>query len=271
MREKRSLQLAYSELQDRMLDEESRLAKAAKIAAVVQHFLGRSSLEGLRLLDIGCSAGIVAHDLTRRGAAAIGIDVDVPGLAKAQASFGKEVAFLCADAERLPLASGEIEVVVFNQIYEHVVDPVPVAAEIRRVLAPGGVAYLGLANRLGVIEPHYKLPFLSWLPRPLAHRYIRATGKADRYHERFLTRPGLRRLFGDLDVWDYTFPVLAEPDRFEARDVVPPLVHRLPGRAMRAVAPLIPQYIWIATRTPQRPLGGAVAVPPLHLGTLRAG
>ena len=65
---------------------------------------------------------------------------------------------------------------VLNHIYEHVVDPDAVLREIRRVLAPDGVVYLGLANRLGVVEPHYRLPFLSWLPHgPLADRYVRAS------------------------------------------------------------------------------------------------
>ena len=36
--------------------------------------------------------------------------------------------------------------VVFNHIYEHVVDPDAVLAEIRRVLRPDGVVYLGSAT-----------------------------------------------------------------------------------------------------------------------------
>ena len=53
-----------------------------------------------------------------------------------------------------------------------------------RVLADNGVLYLGLGNRLGIIEPHYKLPFLSYLPPSLADRYVRASGRADHYYER---------------------------------------------------------------------------------------
>jgi SAM-dependent methyltransferase len=265
MSEKRAKQVAYSEQQALMLDETSRRRKAAKIASVLEHFLARDSLRGLRLLDIGCSGGIVANELHERGAMVIGADIDVPGLAGAQARYGDRVSFLCTDGERLPLATGTVDVVVLNHIYEHVVDPEVLAAEVARVLAPNGVAYLGLGNRLGVMEPHYRLPFLSWLPRPLAHRYVRAFGRAGRYHERFRTRRGLRRLFGALDIWDYTLPVLADPHRFGAREEVPGMVSRSPAAVLAAMVPLIPTYIWIGTHGKLVPLGPPAAIPPRHL------
>jgi SAM-dependent methyltransferase len=265
MTEKRAKQTAYSEQQALMLDEASRRHKAAKIASVLEHFLGRDSLSGLRLLDIGCSGGIVASELHKRGATVIGADIDVPGLVKAQASYGDQVSFVCTDGEQLPFADGSIDVVVLNHVYEHVVDHRLLAAEVARVLAPQGVAYLGLGNRLGIMEPHYRLPFLSWLPRPLAHRYVRASGRAGSYHERFLTRRGLRRLFGHLDLWDYTLPVLASPQVFAAADVVPGPVRRSPAWLLSSLVPLIPTYVWVGTHGGRVPLGPPVAVPPRHL------
>src|SRR2546423_141425 len=154
MTEKRRPQLAYSEIQPAMLDEAGRRAKAGKIVAVVEHFLGVDSLKGLRLLDLGCSAGLVCDEFRGRGADVVGIDIDVPALAKARQRFGDRISFLCATGERLPLADGSVDVVVFNHVYEHVVDPVRVVAELRRVLAPEGMAYFAFANRLGIVEPH---------------------------------------------------------------------------------------------------------------------
>jgi SAM-dependent methyltransferase len=265
MSEKRDKQVAYSEQQALMLDETSRRRKAGKIASVLEHFLARDSLSGLRLLDIGCSGGIVASELSKRGATVIGVDIDVPGLTKAHARYGDSISFLCSDAEQLPIATGTVDVVVLNHIYEHVVNPGALAAEVARVLAPKGIAYLGLGNRLGVMEPHYRLPFLSWLPRPLAHRYVRALGRAGSYHERFLTRRGLRHLFGALDIWDYTLPVLANPQQFGAGDVVPRPVSRSPAVVLSAMVPLIPTYIWIGTCGELVPLGTRLAIAPRHL------
>ena len=262
MPEERTRQLAYSEQQALMLHEPSRRAKARKMASVLEHFLGRSDLEGLRVLDVGCSGGIVADELTSRGARPIGVDIDVPGLVQAEQRFGGRIPFLCADSEQLPFATGSLDVVICNHVYEHVVDPAKLFAELRRVLAPNGVAYLGLGNRLGVMEPHYRLPFLSWLPRGLAHRYVRATGRAESYHEAFTTWSGLRRLLRDFSVWDYTYSVLADPVTFAAGDVVPGWASKVPQAALKAARPLVPTYIWIGTPRPAEPQGPALPVPP---------
>jgi 2-polyprenyl-3-methyl-5-hydroxy-6-metoxy-1,4-benzoquinol methylase len=262
--ETRRPQLAYSDQQALMLDEPSRRAKAAKIAAVVEHFLGRDSLDGLTVLDVGCSGGIVADELRRTGARMVGVDIDVPGLGKANRDYGAQVDFVCGDSQQLPFADSSIDVVVCNHIYEHVVDPAALFAELRRVVRPDGMLYLGLGNRLGVMEPHYRLPFLSWLPRGLAHRYVRAFHRADQYHEAFTTWSGLKRLTKGLYVWDYTYAVLTDPRTFAAGDVVPGWTTRVPGPLLRALRPLVPTYIWVATPKPSQPLGTQTpgAVPP---------
>lgn len=267
MARQRTAQLEYSELMGAMLDEEKRRRKARKIIAVLRHFLGRDDLGGLTVADVGCSAGFIADELAAAGAHTIGVDVDVPGLRKAHDRFGERVAFCCGDGERLPFADGSVDAIVFNHIYEHVLDPDAIIAEMHRVLAPGGLLYLGLGNRLGVIEPHYKLPFLSYLPPPLSDAYVRATGRADHYHERFRTRTGLRRMLAGWFVWDYSLPVLGDPARFAAGDVAPGPVARLPRTAVRAALPLVPTYLWVATKRPRTPLGPAVAWPPERVPT----
>ncbi|MFI6501528.1 methyltransferase domain-containing protein [Nonomuraea typhae] len=265
----RQQQLEYSEFQAAMLDEDKRRRKAAKIIAVLEHFHG--PLAGLTVGDVGCSAGFIADELADAGAKhTLGIDIDVPGLRKAADRFGERVAFICGDGTALPFPDGSIDVLVFNHIYEHVVDPDAVVAEMHRVLSDDGVLYLGLGNRLGVMEPHYKLPFLSYLPPSLADRYVRAFGRADHYYERFRTRRGLKRMLRAFHVWDYTFPVLATPGRFAGGE----LFAGLPGKVARAVLaktprevlklllPLVPTYLWVATKTPRRPRGAALPQPP---------
>jgi len=263
MADERTEQLAYSEQMAAMLDEHARRRKAAKLLAVLRHALGREDLSGLTAVDVGCSAGFIADELALAGAHTHGVDIDVPGLSKAAARFGDRVQFVCANGERLPFADGGADVVVLNHIYEHVVDPEAVVRDIHRVLSEDGVLYLGLANRLGIIEPHYKLPFLSWLPHGrLADRYVRAFGRADHYYERFRTRRGLKKLFAAFDVWDYTLPVLADAPAFSGDDMVPGVVGRLPERALAATLPLVPTYIWVAFKKPHQPSGGRLRSSP---------
>jgi len=251
----REEQLAYSQSMAAMLDEATRRRKAAKLIAVLRHALGRDDLSGLRALDVGCSAGFIADELAAAGATTTGVDIDEPGLAVARERFGARVDFRLARGEALPLADGSVDVAVLNHIYEHVVDPEAVVADIHRVLAPGGVLYLGLGNKLGIMEPHHGLPFLSWLSQPAADRYLRLTGKGEHYYERYRTRTGLRRLFAAYDVWDYTLPVLADSRAFAGDDLIPAWVGAIPEPVLAATLPLVPTYVWVAFRTPGTPSG----------------
>ena len=259
---RREPQLSYSDLQSKMSDEAGRRRKAAKILAVLRHFLGRQDFAGLTALDIGCSTGFIADELRRAGATVTGLDIDEPGLAQARARFGDGIEFLNAGGDAIPKPDGSVDLVVFNHIYEHVVDADAVMAEIRRVLKPDGVVYLGLANRLGVVEPHYGLPFLSWLPKPLAHRYVRASGRAPEYYETFRTRRGLRRMCAGLSVWDYTFTVLTASRDVAAADLVPGPLASAPPSFWRALTPVLPTFIWVGTPGDRRPLGPECTAPP---------
>lgn len=261
----RAPQLAYSQLQDKMHDEDRRRRKALKIRNVLQHFLGRDDLQGLLALDLGCSTGFTSAALSDAGATVVALDIDVPGLASASERFGDKVDFLCADGERLPLPDQSVDVVVFNHIYEHVVDADAVMAEIRRVLRPDGAVYLGLGNKWQVVEPHYKLPFLSWLPYGLADKYVALSKRAPSYYERFRTRPDLLKMGAGLRLWDYTYAVLGDAERFEAHDMVPARLAQAPMRMWHALQPVIPTFIWVGTPGDRRPAGPATREAPVLL------
>lgn len=259
------MQLAYSELQAEMLDEQGRRRKAAKILAVLRHFLGLEDFTGLRVLDIGCSAGFISDEFRQAGANVIGLDIDEPGLAKARQRFGDAVEFIQAPGDEMPLPDHSVDIVVFNHIYEHVPDVGAVMTEIGRVLKADGVVYLGLGNRLGIMEPHHRLPFLSWLPKRLADRYVRLAGRADSYYETLQTRRGLRQMCGALQVWDYTYAVLAQPDLFAADDLVPRRLRGAPPGFWRAISPVLPTYIWVGSPASRQPQGPVLPTAPAHV------
>jgi len=104
-----------------------------------------------------------------------------------------------------------------------------------------------------VMEPPYRLPFLSWLPQAAADRYVRAFGRADEYYEKFASRAGLRTLARGFHVWDYTIPIVLRPDLFESGDTVPGWMSHIPPVAVHAVIPIIPTFIWVATKSGNRP------------------
>jgi SAM-dependent methyltransferase len=233
--------------QAEMYDVDGRAVKAAKILAVLRDHLGR--LDHLALLDLGASTGIITALLGREFAFAVGIDIDHSAIAHAhRTNRSARVRFLAADGLRLCFGAGCFDVVICNQVYEHVPDRQALMDQIYRVLKPGGLCYFGATNRLNIIETHYgRLPFLSVIPKPLAHLYLRALGRARYYYETHLTVWGLRRLVSRFEVVDYTQKIVADPVRFEAADLVAAgsRRQRLALAVLRRAYWLAPGYVWL--------------------------
>ncbi len=236
----------FSNTHPEMFDSRGRRIKAEKILAVLEdHFGGR--LSGLTLLDVGSSSGIVDGVLAERVAFVAGVDIDVPAVKYARRIGAPNLFFAVQDGMRLGFADSTFDVVVCAQVYEHVPDYRLLVSEIWRVLKPGGVCYFGASNRLRLIEPHYRLPLLSVIPKMLAHVYIRLSHRADRYYENHLTFWGLKKLVRRFKVEDYTLAVIADPVRFRAVDIVKPgsWSQRLALAVLGLFFWLCPSYIWL--------------------------
>ena len=163
----------------------SRRRKARVIAHVCAPFLPGEAVAA----DLGAGTGIIRKILEEEcGNPIFGVEIDREFIA----DRGRMV---CGDVLRLPIASESLDFAMLNHIYEHVPDPGLLFRETYRVLRPGGMVYVTAGSRRAVIEPHYRLPFLSWIPSRAADAYVRATGRAGGYSDiRFLTYGPLTRL-----------------------------------------------------------------------------
>lgn len=117
-------------------------------AARLQRHMGRRLLERVpapasarQVLDLGCGTGQFADPLcsTFRGAGLVGVDLSEAMIRHARANRPEGIDWLVADAERLPLADGSVDVVFSNLMIQWCQDPRPVLRECLRVLRPGGV------------------------------------------------------------------------------------------------------------------------------------
>lgn len=100
--------------------------------------------EGTRVLDLGCGQGDLTLGLLRRGAAVTGLDLSARMLEVARRRValyadGRSATFVRAPGERTGLPSGSFDVIVGRWILHHV-DLRPAAAELARILTPGGRA-----------------------------------------------------------------------------------------------------------------------------------
>ncbi len=224
-----------------LADIEGRTRKAAKIRSVLEaeNALGRP---GVRILDIGCSFGLILKAITPDDCTGVGVDMD-----ERLGCDSTNLAFARADAENLPFRDGSFDIVICNHVYEHTDNADRLLAEIGRVLDTNGVCYFAGPNKFEPVEPHYGLPFLSWLPRPLADLYMRIAGKGDSYPEKPYSHAGLRRLLRGFEVTDYTREIVTDPVKFEATDILPPgSMKRRIALAMLSVAPFFfPGFVYV--------------------------
>jgi SAM-dependent methyltransferase len=97
---------------------------------------------------------------------------------------------------KLPFPDERFDFIISNHVIKHFAgrEQHTHLAEIGRCLRDNGKLYIAVPNRWGLIDAHYRLPFLGWLPRQLAHGYLRLTRKADKYEWYPLSRRELLRL-----------------------------------------------------------------------------
>lgn len=240
-----------------MYDVSGRERKARTMVAVLEDYIG-SSLKDLNLLDVGGSSGIIDNYLSDHLGSVIGIDIDTLALEYAQKTYIKSnLKFSLGDTLNLQFPDRTFDVVVCSQVYEHVPNPRRMLDEIFRVLKPGGLCYFSANNRLMWNEPHYNLPLLSVIPRPLAHIYIRLAGKADYYYEYHFTYWELRELVRGFTVHDYTLKIVLDPHKYFTDYMIKPgsIKAILAGFIIKNIYWLIPGYIWLLQKPSQELLG----------------
>ena len=230
-----------------MYDHAGRQYKAKKIIAVLEdHF---DDLSNLSILDVSCSTGLITKEFSPFFREISGIDIDQGAIEFAQQECKHEnTRFYKMDALSTDFPSESFDVIVCNQMYEHVPDPEKLMHEINRLLVPGGVCYFGATNRLKVIETHYgDLPFLSYLPKPLSHVYLRLLGRGRFYYETLYTYWGLKKLVNQFNIIDYTIKSLSNPEKYYLTNLVKSntLRQRVIIALSRMLYSLLPGYIWL--------------------------
>lgn len=127
-------------------------------------------LERPRILDVGCGRGDTVAWLRARGWDAYGIDVESDFIDRGRtylASVGDDPSHLQLVREDLsfPFEDGFFDIVLSDQVIEHVENLDALASEVARVSAPGSRGLHIYPARWYPVEPHLKTPLTHWLPK----------------------------------------------------------------------------------------------------------
>ena len=109
------------------------------------------SLEGKKVVDIGCGGGILAESISQSGADTTGIDLSEKALKVAELhalEVGANLTYRSISAEELADEQpGQYDVVTCMEMLEHVPDPASVVRACAKLCKPGGTLFFSTLNR----------------------------------------------------------------------------------------------------------------------------
>jgi ubiquinone/menaquinone biosynthesis C-methylase UbiE len=158
-------------------------------------------LRAKRILDVGCGLGMYVSQFRQFSDDVYGVDIDPDKIGRASEWLPN---LKISPAEQLPFEDNSFDIILLNEVIEHVDDDRQTIREAYRVLAPGGHIVVYAPNRLYPFETHgfffggkyygpCNLPVLAnWVPN-----FVRSYFAP---HVRIYTQGEIRSLFGDLDV-----------------------------------------------------------------------
>lgn len=141
----------------------------------------RASLQGARVLDVGCGGGLLCESFARAGATVTGVDL-APGMIDVARLHATEqelkIDYRVCDADTL---EGGYDIVSCMEMLEHVPDPAAMMATLARLVRPGGALFISTINRnlksflLAIVGAEY---VLRLIPRG-THEYERLIRPAE--------------------------------------------------------------------------------------------
>ena len=170
----------FSQLAHKWWDKDSEFKPLHEINPLRLDYIDDfATIQGLKVLDVGCGGGILAESMALRGAQVTGIDLAKKSLKVAQLhslESGVSMEYRCVAVEDLTAEQpGSFDVVTCMEMLEHVPDPESVVRSCARLVKPGGWVFFSTLNRnakaylLAVVGAEY---VLNMLPRG-THEYAR--------------------------------------------------------------------------------------------------
>ena len=130
--------------------------------------------EKLNILDLGSGEGGTSWILSDKNFV-VSLDISLDRLKRQKDKSGSYELILC-DAALLPFKENFFDLIILQDVIEHVTSPVKLIENIYKILKPGGVVYLSTPNKLSVVnliaDPHWGMPFVSILSRESIKKYF---------------------------------------------------------------------------------------------------
>lgn len=193
----------------------------------------------LTLADLGCGDGPLFSILERRGfisrsKSVYAVDLQLGRLERVRSRF-PYIQTIVAAADEIPISDGTLDFVISTMVMEHVPDEVKFLNEIRRVLRPGGTAYITT-----VYKKSWAWYFRRRDGKPvLDTSHIREYTDLERFKQVVIESGGFS--LRGLEIEPLRFPLI-DPILFRLSAAAPHFVRSRIARFLRRIKVRIPGY-----------------------------
>ncbi len=147
------------------------------VAKILRQF---TTLEEKTVLDFGCGEGGTSRTLARLGCHVTAVDIK-PELGENFEDSG--VTFVNANEQDSFWQSEKYDIIVLQDVLEHVPNPDELMKQVKLALRTGGLIYISTPNRFSVInaisDPHWNLPGIAVLSRAMVSFCVRKIFRRD--------------------------------------------------------------------------------------------
>ena len=211
---------------------------------IISRIGGPKVLREKILLDVGCSTGHITEEYARIADKVFGIDIDKRAIRIAE-KVCKNAKCVFYNGRDFPFKDNTFDIIICNFVIEHVKNQEKLIDEIYRVCRKNGICYLSTDNKWRIVEAHYKLPFLSYLPQQVANVYVKLSGKGEIYYENPPTYKKLIRMLNKFEIYNKSIDIIKDPEKYHVKKqsfIFRYILRNLNRKTLEALMPLIPSF-----------------------------
>lgn len=114
---------------------------------------------GMKVLDYGCGSGASLLEIQALGAEAYGIEAD-PNVKQVVDALGLRIHI--GSLDDAPFADMRFDLIVLNQVLEHIPQPEELLARLKSLLKPAGKLVLSIPNADSIFARVFKRHWINW-------------------------------------------------------------------------------------------------------------
>tara|TARA_B100000963_G_scaffold345380_1_gene349428 strand:- start:13228 stop:13953 length:726 start_codon:yes stop_codon:yes gene_type:complete len=148
-----------------------------KFLALVRSLSSKKNKKDIKILDWGCGNGELVKFLNDQGYDCYGLEIENNVKIKNEINFNNNENLLnkihfILDDNITKFQSNYFDIVITNQVIEHMSNKNGFIEELKRILRTGGFSYNILPAKFRFIEVHLKMPFVHWFPKNFLRKYV---------------------------------------------------------------------------------------------------